>query len=101
MSIPRLTFLYPQFFKPRRICEPIAVPRPFNESHHQSRRAGISTTARRKQEAYPQRYGPAAEAGLPPPSQPPVPNDLGRDKSLAGAIEKEVNPPAPKQGEKK
>ncbi|KAI4241437.1 MAG: hypothetical protein L6R42_011282, partial [Xanthoria sp. 1 TBL-2021] len=81
--------------------EPIVVSRPFNESEHQSRRAGISTTARRKQEAYPQRYGPAAEAQLPPPSQPPVPNDLGRDKSLAGAIEKEVKPPAPKQEDKK
>ncbi|KAL8734546.1 MAG: hypothetical protein Q9166_001446 [cf. Caloplaca sp. 2 TL-2023] len=82
MSISRLTFLYPQFFKP-------------------GRSSGISTTARRKQEAYPQRYGPAAEPQLPPPSQPPVPNDLGRDKSLAGAIEKEVKPPAPKQEDKK
>ncbi|KAL8814135.1 MAG: hypothetical protein Q9223_006617 [Gallowayella weberi] len=38
---------------------------------------------------------------LPPPSQPPVPNHLGRDKSLAGVIEKEVTPPASKQDEKK
>ena len=77
------------------------MSRPLNESRIQPQRAGISTTARRKQEAYPQRYGPAAEAQVPPPSQPPVPNDLGRDKSLAGAIEKEVKPPAPKQEEKK
>ncbi|KAL8847334.1 MAG: hypothetical protein Q9221_007617 [Calogaya cf. arnoldii] len=101
MSVPRLTFLYPHLFKPRRLREPIVVPRSFNESEHPSQRARISTTARRKQEAYPQRYGPAAEAQLPPPSQPPVPNDLGRDQSLAGAIEKEVKPPAPKQEEKK
>ena len=101
MSVPRLTFLYPHLFKPRRFREPIAVSRPFNESDYQSRRAGISTTAPRKQEAYPQRYGPAAEAQLPPPSQPPVANHLGRDKSLAGAIEKELKPPLPKQEDRK
>ncbi|CAO1604151.1 hypothetical protein XANCAGTX0491_007716 [Xanthoria calcicola] len=101
MSVPRLTFLYPHLFKPRRFRDPIALSRPVNESDYQSRRAGISTTAPRKQEAYPQRYGPAAEAQLPPPSQPPVPNHLGRDKSLAGAIEKELKPPLPKQEDRK
>ncbi|KAL8771276.1 MAG: hypothetical protein Q9209_003181 [Squamulea sp. 1 TL-2023] len=86
---------------PRTISKPNVVSQPLNGTRHQFPRAEISTTPRRKQEAYPQRYGPAAEAQLPPPSQPPVPNDLGRDKSLAGAIEKELKPPAPKQGEKK
>ncbi|KAL8966801.1 MAG: hypothetical protein Q9197_005787, partial [Variospora fuerteventurae] len=33
--------------------------------------------------------------------QPPVPNDLGRDRSLAGVIEKEVKAPASKQDEKR
>ncbi|KAI4244662.1 MAG: hypothetical protein L6R40_002866 [Gallowayella cf. fulva] len=101
MSVPRLTFLYPPFFKPQIFSGPCPVYRPLrNSSRLQSREAGISTTSRTEQEAYPQRYGPAAEPQLPPPSQPPVPNDLGRDKSLAGAIEKEVKPPAPKQEEK-
>ncbi|KAL8995166.1 MAG: hypothetical protein Q9169_005051 [Polycauliona sp. 2 TL-2023] len=102
MSVPRLTFLYPHLFRPRKIRKPTAVSRLLNESRRQPHTAGISTTARREQEAYPQRYGPAAEAQLPPPAQPPVPNDLGRDQSLAGAIEKEVKPPAaPKQDEQK
>ncbi|KAL8931999.1 MAG: hypothetical protein Q9211_006596, partial [Gyalolechia sp. 1 TL-2023] len=55
----------------------------------------------RKVETYAQRYGPAAEPRLPPPSQPPVSNDLGRDGSLAGAIEKEVKAPPPKLGDTK
>ncbi|KAL8868433.1 MAG: hypothetical protein Q9174_004996 [Haloplaca sp. 1 TL-2023] len=58
----------------------------------------FTTTAKRKEEPYAQRYGSATEPSLPPP---PVPSDLGRNKSLAGAFEKEVKSPAPKQDEKK
>ncbi|KAL8729435.1 MAG: hypothetical protein Q9181_005004 [Wetmoreana brouardii] len=101
MSTPRLTFLYPQLYRPRRLHEPAAVYCSVRDSSPLPRRASLSTAAWRKQETYAQRYGPAAESQLPPPSQPPVPNDLGREKSLAGAFEKEVKAPAPKQGEKK
>ncbi|KAL8678755.1 MAG: hypothetical protein Q9186_004906 [Xanthomendoza sp. 1 TL-2023] len=102
MSVPRLTFLYPQFLRTHKYCEPVSIYQPLRDSTKtHCQKAGISTTSRRKQETFPQRYGPATESQLPPPSQPPVPNDLGRDKSLAGVIEKEVKPPAPKQEEKR
>ncbi|KAI4282639.1 MAG: hypothetical protein L6R35_005348 [Caloplaca aegaea] len=101
MSTQRLPFLYPHLFRPRTLREPIVTSRRLRESHSHPRKAGISTTARRKEETYAQRYGPAAESQLPPPAQPPVPNDLGRDRSLAGVIEKEVKAPASKQDEKR
>ena len=55
-------------------------------------KASFSTNESLKQEAYAQRYGPAAEPQLPPAgsSMPPKPDD---GKSLAGAIEKEVQAP--------
>ena len=101
MTTPRLIFLYPSLFRPLLIQESIPTQRSFRDLEHRRRRAGFSSTARKKEETFAQRYGPAAEPQLPPPSQPPVPNDLGRDISLAGAIEKEVKAPAPKQEEKK
>ncbi|KAL8946161.1 MAG: hypothetical protein Q9222_007406, partial [Ikaeria aurantiellina] len=101
MSAPRLLFLYPHLFRPQRARESIATQRPLRESKPQFRAAGFSTSIPRKEEqTYAQRYGPAAEPQLPPPSQPPVANDLGRE-SLAGVLEKEIQPPAPKQEEKK
>ncbi|KAL8684943.1 MAG: hypothetical protein Q9218_008061 [Villophora microphyllina] len=101
MSGPRLTFLYPSFLRPRMLCESAAAYRSLRDSGSRRPKATFSTSARRRHETYAQRYGQAAEPQLPPPSQPPVPNDLGREKSLAGAFEKEVKAPAPKQEEKK
>ncbi|KAL8922568.1 MAG: hypothetical protein Q9208_005071 [Pyrenodesmia sp. 3 TL-2023] len=101
MSTPRLTFLYPHLFRPRTFPKPIATPSPHGDSRPHSRKARLSTTARRRGETYAQRYGSAADIQLPPPSQPPVTNDLGRDKTLAGAIEKEVKAPATQRPEEK
>lgn len=66
MSTTRLTFLYPQFFRSIRACEPKA-------SHHLREvpnppslpKAGFHTSARKREQTYAQRYGPATEP-LPP-----------------------------------
>lgn len=88
MSIPRLSFLYPHIFKPARLCEPALAQRPLRAAQKQC----FSTTRRRAEETYAQRYGSAAE----PLPHPLVPNDLGRSRALE-SIEKEVVPPAPQQ----
>lgn len=92
MSGPRLTFLYPQFLKSARSFRP-------NKKHIPI--AGFKTAQSLQQENFPQRYGPAAEQHFPPPNQPPVPDHLGRDNSLANAIEKEVKVPELKDDGKK
>lgn len=101
MSVPRLTFLYPHLFRAGNLRESVTAYRPFRSSEARHRKAGFSSSVRRKEETYAQRYGPAAEPQLPPPSQPPVSKDLGRDGSLAGVIEKEVKAPIPKPEDKK
>ncbi len=96
MSIPRLNFLYPHLFKPARLCEPAVAQRPSRAARKRPQKQCFSTTHRRAEETYAQRYGTAAEP-LPPPI---VPNDLGRQRAL-DSIEKEVAPPASqKEGEK-
>ncbi|KAB8237733.1 uncharacterized protein BDW43DRAFT_264057 [Aspergillus alliaceus] len=68
MATPRLPFLYPNIMRAVRSCEPA--------SHCTARippkngYAPFHTTRRRAQETYHRRYGPAAEANLPPPSRP-------------------------------
>ncbi|KAL9576486.1 MAG: hypothetical protein Q9203_007739, partial [Teloschistes exilis] len=94
MSGPRLTFLYPSLFKPALFWESTAAAGRLRHLRPPPHKNTLSTSAPRKQETYAQRYGSATEPQLPPPSQPPIPNDLGREKSLAGAFEKEVKPPA-------
>ncbi|KAL8932074.1 MAG: hypothetical protein Q9216_006975, partial [Gyalolechia sp. 2 TL-2023] len=101
MSVPRLTFLYPRLFKPESLRDSVTAYRPLCSPEARHRKAGFSSSVRRKEETYTQRYGPAAEPQFPPPSQPPVSNDLGRDGSLAGVIEKEVKAPTSKPEDKK
>ncbi|KAL9575891.1 MAG: hypothetical protein Q9212_007592, partial [Teloschistes hypoglaucus] len=100
MSGPRLTFLYPSLFKPTVLRDSIAPVRSLRHIKPPHKNT-LSTSAPRKQETYAQRYGSATEPQLPPPSQPPVPNDLGREQSLAGAFEKEVKAPASTAKEQK
>ena len=99
MSIPRLTFLYPHLFKSLRVHDAGLVLQPLRVGPSHLSKAGLSTTTPRKQEAYPQRYGTAAEPQPPPPGTQ-MPEKPPNDKSLAGAIEKEVNAPN-RQDEKK
>lgn len=99
MSIPRLTFLYPHLFKSLRVHDAGLVLQPLRVGPSNLSKAGFSTNGPRKQETYSQRYGTAAEP-QPPPSGTQMPEKPPNDKSLAGAIEKEVNAPN-KQEEKK
>ncbi|KAK7894420.1 hypothetical protein LTR67_006181 [Exophiala xenobiotica] len=73
MATPRLTFLYPNFIRAVRACEPKtyqSIRGPTTAKPH--RRAKLHTSARQQQEAIPQRYGPAAGSrGLPPPPSKP------------------------------
>ncbi|KAL9046139.1 MAG: hypothetical protein Q9214_000949 [Letrouitia sp. 1 TL-2023] len=101
MSGPRLTFLYPQFLKSARIHEPVATYRSFRPNKKHIPNAGFKTTQSIRQENFPQRYGPAAEQHFPPSTQPPTSDHLGRDNSLANAIEKEVKVPQSKDDGKK
>ncbi|KAE8372828.1 hypothetical protein BDV26DRAFT_273300 [Aspergillus bertholletiae] len=68
MATPRLPFLYPNLMRTVRSCEPAthrSVRIPSRNGH-----APFHTTRRWAQETYHRRYGPAAEANLPPPSRP-------------------------------
>ena len=99
MSIPRLTFLYPHLFKSLRAHQPGLVSQPLRIGPNHLSKAAFSTSVAPTQEAYPQRYGTAAEPQQPPPGTP-MPEKPRNDESLAGAIEKEVSTPN-KQEEKK
>ncbi|XHF96802.1 hypothetical protein AWENTII_000419 [Aspergillus wentii] len=71
MAVPRFPFLYPNLMRAVRSCEPtthlsIRIP---PKTSSTSRRA-FHTTRRREQGTYHRRYGPAAEANLPPPHRP-------------------------------
>ena len=74
MANPRLPFLYPNFFRSVKTCEPVTYrsirtpPRALR-----SGRAGLHTSQRRAQDTFHQRYGPAAEPQFPPPSKPKEP----------------------------
>ena len=73
MATPRLPFLYPNLMRAIRSCEPSthrSVRFPPANGHRSSPRVGFHTTRRRNEETYHRRYGPAAEADLPPPSRP-------------------------------
>lgn len=88
MATPRLPFLYPNFLRAVRSCEPQTYrslrQRP---SHHKAR---LHSSRQVSQEAYSSRYGPAAATqSLPPPpkptepliadQQPPTPKDHKED----------------------
>lgn len=74
MATPRLPFLYPNLLRAVRSCEPntyrsIRAP-PIPSAKPRRRKARLHTSVRRQQDAFPQRYGPAATQNLPPPSKP-------------------------------
>ena len=86
MAAPRLPFLYPNLMRAVRSCEPTT----YRSIRIPSRKAAapFHTSRRREQESYHRRYGPAAEANLPPSSRPkeeeaaaqPSPNSpVGKD----------------------
>ncbi|RHZ73372.1 hypothetical protein CDV55_108788 [Aspergillus turcosus] len=66
MASPRLPFLYPHLMRAIRTCEPST----YRTIRSPSRNRAFHASRSRAQEAYHRRYGPAAEANLPPPSRP-------------------------------
>jgi hypothetical protein len=87
MANPRLPFLWPNFFRAVRACEPttyrsIRTPPPSTKS---TRKAKFHSTSYRNQEAIVQRYGQAATQNLPPPPKP--------DEALSPKNEKEQDSP--------
>src|ERR1700761_9478495 len=74
MATPRLPFLYPNFLRAVRSCE----PQTYRSIRHPpkpalKRKARLHTSTRLTQEAYSSRYGPAATQNLPPPPKPTEP----------------------------
>ncbi|KIW87125.1 uncharacterized protein Z519_12236 [Cladophialophora bantiana CBS 173.52] len=93
MATARLPFLYPNFLRAVRACEPTtyhSVRAPPAAPAKPRRKAKLHTSARRQQDAFPQRYGPAASQNLPPPpksSGPSSPQQEAKEKDKAGAKE--------------
>ncbi|KIW27505.1 uncharacterized protein PV07_07238 [Cladophialophora immunda] len=76
MATARLPFLYPNFLRAVRACEPTtyhSIRAPPPAAAKPRRKAKLHTSARRQQDTFPQRYGPAASQNLPPPSKPSEP----------------------------
>ena len=84
MATPRLPFLYPNFLRAVRSCEPQTY-RSIRNSPKSARQhaAQLHTSSRRSQEAHTSRYGPAATQHLPPPPKPsePLYSDKPTEKS--------------------
>lgn len=99
MSAPRLTFLYPHIFKSTLLHEARQNPYLICARPKHVHRAGFSTTRRRREEPYAQRYGKAQEPQIPPRGLQ-MPSKPSEDKTLAGAIKKEVKAPVKQEDRK-
>lgn len=66
MATPRLPFLYPNWMRAVRSCQPTTYRsfRPPTPRHR------LHTSCRRDQQSYHRRYGPAVEPNIPPPTRP-------------------------------
>lgn len=94
MSVPRLSFLYPQIFKAVKSCES-KLPRVTSRSKKR-RHSAFCTSAQKAEETYPQRYGAAAERQKPSPEATESP---GVTTTLANAIETEIKAQNEKKNE--
>ncbi|KAL8822828.1 MAG: hypothetical protein Q9191_006444, partial [Dirinaria sp. TL-2023a] len=106
MSVPRLTFLYPHLFKSARVYETSLPHQHLRPRRKAGQKANLSISARCRQETYTQRYGSANQPNPPPPLPlPPASSSTEGSstdpKSLANAIEKEVQSPSAKPDETK
>lgn len=88
MAAPRLPFLYSNLMRAVRSCEPTTYR---SIQAPASKRAAFHTTRRREEETYHRRYGPAAEANLPPSLRP---------KDEEAASKPAADPPGGKDKEK-
>ncbi|OCT50513.1 hypothetical protein CLCR_07192 [Cladophialophora carrionii] len=110
MATSRPPFLYPNFLRAVRACEPTtyrSIRTPPAAAAKPRRKARIHTSARRQQDVIPQRYGPAAATqNLPPPSKPgdaqapqlEGPKDQTKDKDDTKQAAQRPPPPPPREG---
>lgn len=101
MANPRLPFLWPNFFRAVRACEPTTYRsiRTPPSTGKPTRKAKFHSTSRRCQEAIVQRYGQAATQNLPPPSKPDEtlsPKDEEKQVSPAKKDTQQSTAPSPK-----
>lgn len=98
MSLNRLSFLYPHLWKCAIGPAPSLPSGPLSLKRKRSSRSKFSTISQHHEETFPQRYGTAAE-----PQRLPNATSVKSEqsKTLADAIEKEVNAPAPPRPEKR
>lgn len=97
MSVPRLTFLYPQIYKSIRSCEP-TVTQPLRELRRPSSKqlARFHESARSRQETIAQRYGTATE----PQPLPPLPFSVGGGPALETQPERGATGQEKQEGQK-
>ncbi|KAF7597311.1 hypothetical protein BBP40_006251 [Aspergillus hancockii] len=88
MATPRLPFLYPNLIRAIRSCEP-ATHRSVRISP-KNRHAPFHTNRRLAPDTYHRRYGPAAEANLPPPGRP---KDESNPQQVPQPAPKDTNTP--------
>lgn len=98
MSLNRLTFLYPHLWKCARGPPPSLPSGPLGLKRKRSSRSRFSTISQHHEETFPQRYGTAAE---PQTLSNSTAGKSEQSKTLADAIEKEINAPAPPRPEKR
>jgi hypothetical protein len=76
MATPRIPSSYSNFLRAVRACQPTthgSIRAPPPNTAKPQRKASLHTSTTRRQDAIPQRYGPAANQNLPPPSKPVEP----------------------------
>lgn len=96
MAVPRLSFLYPQFFKPLRTSDLQIGFRPLSVAPTGKGNRQFHHGRKQRQESFAQRYGPAAELAIPPQ----LPQKSG-DSQPTPSPAKEASPVAPKKDEVK
>lgn len=93
MATPRLPFLYPNFFRAVRACEPTTYRSIRSPPVAKGRqKAKFHTSTRRRQEPISQRYGQAATQNLPPPPKPSEPSTANTEPEQTKAEAKSQPP---------
>ncbi|RAK79696.1 uncharacterized protein BO72DRAFT_466793 [Aspergillus fijiensis CBS 313.89] len=100
MATPRLPFLYPNLMRAVRSCEP-TTHRSIRAPYSSNQQAPFHTGRRYAPETYHRRYGPAAEANLPPPLKPKDGSSEKQAPASPGQETSAANPAAQEQSSSK
>lgn len=92
MANSRLPFLWPNFFRAVRACEPTTYRsiRTPPQTAKSTRRASFHSSSSRRQEAIVQRYGQAATQNLPPPPKPDEASTPSHEQEQASTSKKDT-----------